>query len=193
MDEKKTSNPSNNGKANKVVTGAVRQKKKNGITRFGDMIVPGDLDSAANYILQDVLIPYIQKALYDTICNGLGILLGQAPRYSKDNNSNSRPSYRAYYDQRSDRGEYSSSRSRPVYSYDDLMFDRRADAEEVLWQMEEFLEKFDVVSVADMLDFAGIQSNYTDHKYGWTNLRSARVESVLGGYRIHLPRAVAIT
>ncbi len=179
-------------KVEKVVTGGVRQKKKSGVSRLGGMIVPGDLDSAASYILQDVLIPTIQRALYEMVCNGLGMLLGQAPRTSKSSPNGARVSYRAYYDQKNDRRDYNSSKTRTAYSYDDVIFDRVADAEEVLWRMEELLERFDSVSVADLLDMAGLPANYTDNKYGWTDLSMARVESVMGGYRIRLPRATTL-
>ena len=58
--------------------------------------------------------------------------------------------------------------------------------------MEELLERFDVVSVADLFDMAGISCNYTDNKYGWTDLRNARVERVRDGYIINLPRATSL-
>ena len=58
--------------------------------------------------------------------------------------------------------------------------------------MEELLDRFDAVSVADLFDMAGISCNYTDNKYGWTNLDSARVERVRDGYIIRLPRATTL-
>ena len=58
--------------------------------------------------------------------------------------------------------------------------------------MEELLERFEVVSVADLFDMAGISCNYTDNKYGWTDLRDARVARVSDGYVIRLPRATSL-
>lgn len=78
-------------------------------------------------------------------------------------------------------------------SYNDIVFTSRGDAEEVLSRMEELLEHFNAVSVADLFDMAGVSCNYTDNNYGWTNLREARVERVCGGYTIRLPKATTLT
>ena len=78
------------------------------------------------------------------------------------------------------------------FSYNDIVFSNRSDAEEVLSGMLEILEHFEVVSVADLFDLAGLRFDYTDNKYGWTNLQDARVERVCGGYVIHLPKATNI-
>lgn len=37
-----------------------------------------------------------------------------------------------------------------------------------------------------------ISCNYTDNKYGWTDLSSAQVERVRDGYVIRLPRATSL-
>ena len=58
--------------------------------------------------------------------------------------------------------------------------------------MEELLERFEVVSVADLFDMAGVSCNYTDNKYGWTDLQDARVERVYDGYVIRLPKATSL-
>ena len=71
--------------------------------------------------------------------------------------------------------------------------DNRADAEEVLDSMLATIDKYGIVSVADMYDLVGITGNYTDNKYGWTDLRSARIERERdGGYTINLPRALPL-
>ena len=41
-------------------------------------------------------------------------------------------------------------------------------------------------------DLVGVTGNYTDNKYGWTNIRNAEVVRVRDGYRIKLPRALPI-
>lgn len=77
------------------------------------------------------------------------------------------------------------------YSYNDLLFNSRGDAEVTLTRMYELLGTYRAVSIADMFDLAGVSSpnGYTDNKYGWTDLSSARVIPVSGGYMISLPKA----
>lgn len=173
----------------KVVSGGVRQRKKTGLSKAGSVFLPGDVNSIKDYILMEVLVPSIKRAISDIVCNGVNMLLGEPERGRKGSSAGAKVSYRQYYqqDDRRDR-----PRARASYSYDDIIFDNRGDAEEVLYRMEELLDRFDAVSVADLFDMAGMSCNYTDNKYGWTDLEGARVKSVRDGYIIDLPRATTL-
>lgn len=176
-------------KQEKVISGNARQRKKSVGSKLGSAIISNDVDSVGNYIFMDVLVPSFKKMISDIVCNGINMLLGE-PNRDRSRPNGSRVSYRAYYDQREDR--QNSLRARANYSYDDIIFDDRGDAEEVLCRMEELIDRFQVVSVADLYDMAGLTGNYTDNKYGWTDLRDARVERVHDGYVIRLPRAATL-
>ena len=99
--------------------------------------------------------------------------------------------YRSYYD-KDNRREHSVTRSRIGYDYDDIILDNRGEAEEVLSRMDELIDTYGLVSVADFYDLVGVTGNYTDNKYGWTDIRSASVIHVRDGYRIKLPKALPI-
>ena len=58
--------------------------------------------------------------------------------------------------------------------------------------MDEMLDRFKVVTVLDMYDAAGKTAPYTADKYGWSDLREAKVVPVRGGYVVKLPRAYPI-
>ena len=175
----------------KVVTGNVKQRKKSGLAKAGSIFVPGDVESVKSYILMDVLVPSIKRAISDIVCNGINMLLGE-PSRGKSGSPGAKVAYRQYYQDRDERPSYNRPREQAQYSYDDIVFETRGDAEEVLYRMEELLERFDVVSVADLFDMAGISCQYTDNKYGWTDLRNAHVEHVRDGYIISLPRATSL-
>jgi hypothetical protein len=184
--------PMEDKKIEKVVTGTVKQRKKTGLSRAASTFMPGDVDSVKSYILMDVLVPSIKRAISDIVCNGINMLLGEPTRGKGSNSIGAKVSYRQYYRDPDERRDYARPRAQAQYSYDDIIFDNRGDAEEVLYRMEELLERFEVVSVADLFDMAGISCNYTDNKYGWTDLRSAHVERVRDGYIINLPRATSL-
>lgn len=175
----------------KIVSGSVTQRKKSGVGRIGSALAPGDMNSVKNYILMDVLIPSIKRAISDIVCNGINMLLGE-PNRSKSSPPGTKVSYRSYYNQRDERRDYARPRAQSAYSYDDLLFESRGDAEKVLYSMEEMLDRFDSVSIGDMFDLAGVTCNYTDNKYGWTDLEDARVEYTRDGYIIKLPRATLL-
>lgn len=184
--------PMEDKKIEKVVTGTVKQRKKTGLSRAASTFMPGDVDSVKSYILMDVLVPSIKRVISDIVCNGINMLLGEPTRGKGGNSIGAKVSYRQYYRDPDERRDYAKPRAQAQYSYDDIIFDNRGDAEEVLYRMEELLERFEVVSVADLFDMAGISCNYTDNKYGWTDLRSAHVERVRDGYIINLPRATSL-
>ena len=98
-------------RAEKVVTGGVKQRKKSGLSRAGSVFMPGDVDSVKNYILMDVLVPSIKRAISDIICNGINMLLGE-PTRSKPSAQGAKVSYRSYYEQ-NDRRDYARPGRRP--------------------------------------------------------------------------------
>ena len=78
------------------------------------------------------------------------------------------------------------------YSYNDIVLTRRGEAEDVLDRMFELIDTYGLVRVADLYDLVGITGNYTDNKYGWTNIQNADIVRVKGVYMIRLPRAITI-
>ena len=175
-------------RAEKVVSGNVKTKKKSSGRKIADSFIGDDAGNIGNYILNDVLIPSVKKAVVDIVTDGIAMLLGTDKKKSRSGSS-SYVSYRSYSDDRDDR--YRSSRTRS-YSFDDIIFESRGEAEEVLDRMDELIDTYRAVSVADMYALAGLSCDYTDNKYGWTSLRSADIVRVSGGYMIKLPRATAL-
>ena len=180
-------------RAEKVITGTAARRKKNNLDKLGSIFIVNDVKDVKNYILHDVLIPTIRRAFYDIVCNGTGILMGER-NPGRGGGPANKVSYRSYYDRSDDRraSGNNGSRAKSSYSYNDLIFSNRGDAEIVLERMYELLDHFDAVSVADLFDLAGESCNYTDNKYGWTSLDDARVQSVRDGYVIQLPRATTL-
>jgi hypothetical protein len=174
-------------KVEKIVSGPVKSKKKNGIQKITNVFVPEDVDSVKSYILEDIIVPAVKDILLDT----LKAFLGVNNRSGSKNNASSKVSYRKYYEENNQR-DYGTTRTRAPYEYDDIILDSRGEAEEVLSRMDELIATYGIVSVADFYDLVGLTGNYTDNKYGWTNIRSATVVRVRDGYMIKLPRALAI-
>lgn len=173
----------------KVVTGGTKLRKKSTLAKIVNAFLPGDFNDVKRY----VLIPTIQRTISDVVRNAVDMLLGVNMTHRSSSPAGTRVSYRSYYDARDDRRESTSLRPRYTpYSYDDVVFDRYDDAAEVLLRMRELVSRFDAVSVADLFDMTGHAGNYTDNKYGWTDLSDARVERISDGYIIRLPRPIVL-
>lgn len=174
----------------KVVQGKV-QAKKSGVHKFTDVFISEDIANVKSYIIMDVLVPAIKKAVSDIVTNGVDMILyGETGRKSRS--SGSKISYVNYYDRKSDDRRYDEPRSSSGSSglnYDDLKFEYRRDAEAVLDQMAEVIEHFGFVTVSDMYDMADVTAPFTGNKYGWTSVRNGEVIHARDGYRIKLPKA----
>lgn len=177
-------------KVEKVVTGRVITKKEGFFSKMFRGFISEDAKDVKSYVFGDVLIPAIKKAISDIVTDGIDIILYGESRGKRGRSTAERISYRSYYDR-------NDSYRRPVasyndYSYDSIILSSRGEAEEVLARMDELMDTYGLVSVADLKDLVGINGNYTDNKYGWTSIKSAEVVRVRDGYTIKMPRAVPI-
>lgn len=178
----------------KVIKGKAKVKK-NEVRKFTDVFISEDASNVKNYILMDVIVPSIKKAIYDLVMGTLDMTF-----YGGRGGSTRRPtadkvSYQNYdYSSASRRDERSYNRTRTAsgYTYDDIVVDTRGEAETVLTRMDEIMEEYGTVRVADLYDLVGVTGQYTDNNYGWTNIRNAEIVRVRDGYKIKMPRALPL-
>lgn len=176
-------------KVEKVVSGPVKPRKKNELQKVADVFISEDITNIKRYILMDVLIPSVKKAVSEIVTNGINMLLyGESGRVEKKSNA-SKISYRSYYNS-PDPGP--SPRTGSVYDYDEYVITNRGEAEDVLSSLEDIVERYGTASVADFYELLGVSCNFTDYRYGWSDLRNARVVNVRDGYVIKFPKAMPI-
>ena len=168
---------------------AGKPRRKNEVRKLADAFITEDVHSVKDYIIQEVLLPAAKKAISEMVSSGIDMLLyGEAKSKNRGRNE-SRVSYTKYYERERDYERGARTRSRG-YDYDDIILDTRREAEEVLDRMQDLIDNYGMVSVADLYDLVGINGSYTDNKYGWTHLRSADVQRVRDGYLLKLPKAL---
>lgn len=190
--QQKEQNKEINKRAQKVVKGNVKVKEKSALGKLTGEIISEDAKNVKTYVFRDVLIPAFKKAVSDIVTDGINIVLyGDSRRGARKNGYADKVSYRSYYDTGS-----KPIRREPIdpisHSYNDIRFESRADAEDVLERMDEMIEVYQVVRVADLYDLIGITGNYTDNNYGWTSIRTADVVRVRDGFALRLPKAIPI-
>lgn len=175
-----------------VVKGNVKIKKEPLSRKFGDVFLSDSVDNVKSYVIFDVVVPAIKNLIVDMITNGTEMLVNGR---SGGNRPNSRRGSNDYT--RFSRGNSIGRNDGPIrgnprdrYSYNDIIFDSRGDAREVLDCMFDILDRFKMVSIADFYELAHAEEceKYTDRKYGWFDLSSADITRDRDGYRILLPR-----
>lgn len=176
----------------KVVHGTVKTKKNN-VRKVADVFIAEDVTNVKSYILMDVLVPAIKKALLDVITNGADMILYGGTGRSGKRHTADRISYTRYSDKSRDRDrDYTSARRHNGYDYDDVILESRGEAERVLSQMNDLIETYDQASIGDLYDLVGLDAPYTHNKYGWTNLRNAEPVRVRDGYMLKMPKALPL-
>lgn len=172
-------------KLEKVVVGQVKTKKKNGMSKLMSGFIADDTQNIKSYLIKDVVIPTIKKTITDIV----DMILYGGKHKSNSRIPGSKISYRSYYDEPRERREPVTSQA---YDYNEIILETRGDAEEVLDRLTELIDTYKIASVADLYDLVGISGNYTDFRYGWTNLANAHIDRTREGYQLRLPRALPI-
>ena len=177
-------------KVEKAIQGTAKVKKSNELQKITDIFISEDIANVKSYIVMDVLIPTIKKAVSDIIKNGIDMILYGSVSPTRSNSTANRISYSKYYDD--NRNTVRDSRAKSGFRSDDIIFDNRGEAEIVLSRMDELIDTYGIVTIADLYDLAGVTGDYTTNNYGWTNIRSAEVVRVRDGYIIKMPKAMPI-
>lgn len=176
-----------------VVKGNVSVRQKSGLRKAAEIFFAKDIDDVKNYLIYDVLLPEAKDALYALINNGAQMFLYGETRNKRNPNTNGiRFSYNKCYDQGKPERNTLTNKAN-LTRLDDVVFDDMRDAEEVLNSMVDILETYGTVSVSEFCELANRPDEYTDRKYGWTNLATAEVRRMSGGgYYIKFPKAILL-
>lgn len=179
-----------------VVKRPASKKKKSLGKKFKESFLGDESQSVGDYVIHDVLVPALKAMINDMVSGGVEMMLfGERSRRPSNvirNGGRSYVSYGNYYrdDRRpkDDRRDVSRA-SRARHDFEEIVFDSRGEAETVLSHMVDMTLEYGMVSVSDFYELSGIDAQFTDNKYGWTNLRDARTDRTRDGYVLNLPPA----
>ena len=182
-----------------VVSGTATVRKKGFWRKLSD---GADLKGVIEYIWWEIAVPSIKSTASDMVSNGFDRAIFGGSDYRSRNRSRNRRSfserttYEKMYSRRdrdrdrdSRRDERSMSRrGRMNHDFQEIVLGSRAEAEDIIDQLRERIEEFDVATVMDLYDAAGVTSDFTDERWGWTDLQDARVDRVRDGFLLDMPR-----
>lgn len=177
-------------KVERVVQGGVVRRKTPLGRRFLQNLIGGDTSSVGDYVFGDVIVPAFRAMVFEAFTGGLertiypdGRSRGRV-RPGHGPVSYNRISSKRYEEPRREL----SRRARATHNFEEIILDNRVEAEAVLDKLDDLCDRYDSASVADLYELIGVSGQYTDHKFGWTDIRDARVERVRNGYLLNLPR-----
>jgi hypothetical protein len=184
-------------KVEQITTGQVVRRRKPLSKRISESFIGGDARSVWGFITLDVLLPAAKDMLTDAVSQGMERLVYGEVRSTSRRLGGYRPSttytnYQRFGSSSSVRREEPrqqiSQRARANHDFDEIILATRVEAETVIDRIFDLVAKYEMATVADLYDLVGISGNYTDDKWGWTDIRGAGVTRVRNGYLLDLPR-----
>ena len=174
----------------KVIANA-KVKKTSPIKEALKTFFVDDLPDIANHLVIDVAIPAAKNAITDMVTQGIQQLLYGAVDVNRGR-SGTYTSYGSasrvtYTRGASNNVQYLKPRgaSNPSGSQvDNLIFETKPDAMEVIEYLAEAINRHGQVSVADLYSSVGIKTQYTDERWGWTTLDAFEVRFSREGWII---------
>ncbi len=172
-----------------------RTRKKSLFKKFIGYLVEDQIENARERTLIEIIRPGLKNLIYDAATGMLdGILYGEDSRRTSGNNiraysggrRDDRVSYNKMYDDR-DRRRSSKYYKDAPYEPDDIILDTRSQARDVLDELDYVIHKYGQASIATFYDIVGVTGDWTDNRYGWTDLRGASIKPVRDGFMIILP------
>jgi len=182
-------------KIEKVVAGTVVQRKKPLGKRMAETFGATDMKSVGGFVLLDVILPAAKDMVADAISQGIErMLFGEARstsrRPNKQYSNNGYVSYNRYAPSNNPpfKPNVPSRKSRASHDFQEIILETRVEAEEVIERLFDLTERYQAATVADLYELVGIQGQFTDEKWGWTDIRGAGATRVRHGYLLDLPR-----
>lgn len=177
------------------MTGNITVKKRGFMSKMKGSFISEDAGNVGEYVIKDVIIPTAKDLLFNSVRSALEMVLYGRVRKTSNRTSYSSISTGTYvYNGRSSTN--SKKPSKPASAYFDvnnIMFDTRSDAENVLDDLVTLLENYPACTIGDFYDAMGQSAPYTAENYGWTNLSEAQVRSCRDGYYIDFPPYKLVT
>ena len=169
-----------------VPVAKARVKRESTARKVVGEIIKEDARSVGETVLWDVVIPTVKNLISDTVTRGIeSMLYGDSRPRSRNNYSDysgySRP--KGSRDRPVERRERRSARQAEP-ERNEIIFDTRSDANDVIDRMSDIIDQYGQASLADLNALIGASSNFIDDNWGWTDMGSFNVRQVRDGFML---------
>lgn len=188
-------------KVERITTGPVIRRKKPIGRRVKDFFFGEDPRSVGQMVLEDIIKPHLKDTVYDA---GSALmekrLYGEVRGRNRSSKSGIFGESKVAYHRIASKSRSIESRPEPRMSHrarathdlGEIVLESRAEAIEAIDQLYTIVDQYEQASIADLLEMLGETPEFTDDKYGWTDLRGADVQKIREGYLLDLPRPIEL-
>lgn len=182
----------------KVVTNPVVKQSAPLGRRFINTFFGGDAHGVVSYVIKDVLVPAAKDMIADAVTTGIErMIFGEArsSRHRSGFRSGSSGGYVSYNRfssssplRREEDHRDISRKARGTHDFDEIILATRVEAQEVIDRLFDLVSQYEAATVADLYELVGVSGQYTDEKWGWTDIRGAGITRVRNGWLLDLPK-----
>lgn len=194
LNNPKLSKKENRGKLKPVIDEGASIRKKSFGEKLVDKFISKDVDSIPDYLENRVVIPFIKKAVIDTL---------ELIFYGKSSSRDRTPMGGGEitpYNRMNNRGSNvyflgpstSSNSSVKSRTFNDLYFEKLSKGELVWDSIEDHLSACPTISILQVLELANLEKfiKHTDNHYGWFDMKGMeKIYDNKGGMILKLPPA----
>lgn len=177
-----------------IATGKKRETVK--LPWFLSILLPDDswsIDELIEYRIK----PGIRSGIHSMIIEVIDRWFDDDGRHDRSRSSGSYISYSRYSDRDRDRDrkrderreEKKERRQKVEPAFCEIEFNSRSAATDVLDSLEDALDEYHILNMADAYIAADMQPVYTDYNYGWKDISKAYVERRGSKYVLVMPKA----
>lgn len=190
----------------KVVEGKVVVRRKSIWRRMTENLFVNRFDVVVDHVIGEVIVPALKLTVVDAGTSLLDrMILGEGGRVMGARASSLLGQSIGTYGQQTNYNKIGNqipgaqqhvpnitSQGRTSHNISEVVLPTRLDAEAVIDNMFRRCSDYNSVTVADFYELCGITPNWTDDKFGWTDIRGAGVLRVGGGFIVNLPRPIPL-
>jgi len=186
----------------RVVVGEVIVQKPTLGQKFKGLFTRTDPKTVITYVAASVLLPAAKNMLYDGLkTTAAHMIFGEAAARRQQMTAGG--GSRTVYNNPVSRAREGMARLAPPVTqvpralsrqhvHENFILSSRDEAELVLERMNDIIEKYEVVTVADLNDLVGLPTTHVDNKWGWIYLADVQVRQIREGFLIDFPPAEAV-
>lgn len=180
----------------KIVEGKVISRPLPWYKRFARSMIAEDAGNVGEYVLLEVVIPATKNLILEMLQQtGERLLFGTSRGRVSGRRSplgailrDREPVNYGRYSERESRGLRTMSyRARATHDFNEIVLEHRSEAIGVVEALVDLVARYGSATVADLYDLVGTTGSYVDKQWGWTDLITADVRQVPGGFLLDLP------
>jgi hypothetical protein len=176
----------------KMVAGKVISRKQPIWKRFTRTMLAEDAGNVGEYILTDVIIPATKNLIVDMVGQSIervlfGTSRGRVRRSPLGASLRDQVNYSRFSNDRDTVRRPMSREARARHDFNEIVLENRSEAIEVVEALINRISRYGAVTVADLYDFVGTTGSFADQRWGWSDLTTADVRQVPGGFLLDLP------